>query len=134
MKTSGVTHPALDKSQSNELLSDVLKQTQHALSSIKIEYPQNTAQISPQQTTQHVITQNGDVIINSAAGVGPHGGGLVSVSEEFTMDDNFPVQGDPMMSVSTVGVTQQQTGGLNSGETQAAAATINLADVTDMLL
>ena len=104
MKQQGVQHPALESDISEQLLSDVLSQTQVALDRIKIEPP------PPQSAT---VAQP----LAAAA--------AVAVSDEFVvMDDNFPVcANDPMMSLSST-----------TGDVPAPAATITLSDVTDMLL
>ena len=80
MKQQGVQHPALESDISEQLLSDVLSQTQVALDRIKIEPP-------PQ----------------SATAAQPLAAAAVAVSDEFVvMDDNFPVcANDPMMSLSS---------------------------------
>ena len=80
MKQQGVQHPALESDISEQLLSDVLSQTQVALDRIKIEQP-------PQSVT---VAQ-------------PLAAATVAVSDEFVvMDDNFPVcANDPMMSLSS---------------------------------
>ena len=81
MKQQGVQHPALESDISEQLLSDVLSQTQVALDRIKIEQPPQSATVA--QPLAATAT--------------------VAVSDEFVvMDDNFPVcANDPMMSLSS---------------------------------
>ena len=137
MKTAGVQHPVLEKNDSTQLLSDVLKQTHLELDRYKNENnlhaspsplqssPVNGAMggnITIDSSTIQIVQQSNGVVMNEL------GGAQVVSNEEFAMDDNFPVQGDPMMSVSSTIVQ----GVVQPGQAINNQSTLNLADVTDM--
>ena len=98
MKQQGMQHPLLNGDQSSQLLSDVVSQTQVEMDRIKIESP------SSQPSVTHLVA--------------------TAASDDFVMDDNFPVSGDPMMSLSSTGEVILP----------ACVATVTLSDVSDMIL